>query len=115
VNIRNPNREPIEFTKSLALTFPPEEQRPGEVFEIATDSLGPDQALEADCIDLERRLFPNGLPDPGYIKGYLVVRSKFSLDVTAVYTSAAIDREGQPGAHSSIDVERIPERRLREG
>jgi hypothetical protein len=115
VNIRNPNREPIEFTKSLALTFPPEEQRPGEVFEIATDSLGPDQALEADCVDLERRLFPNGLPDPGYIKGYLVVRSKFSLDVTAVYTSAAIDREGQPGAHSSIDVERIPERRLREG
>lgn len=113
VNIRNPNPDAVEFSKSLALTFPPEEQSGGEVTEISTDELDRGQALEADCMDLERELFPEGLPE-GLIKGYLVIRSKVSLDVTAVYTSAALDQEGRAGAHSSIDVEHVPERRMQQ-
>lgn len=109
INIHNPDREPALLRKKLALTFPPEEQRPGKVLPIAEDKLGYDEALETDCLDIQRRLFPNGFPTP-YIKGFVVVQSDTSLDVTAVYTSTALTERGEPGPHSSIDVEQIRER-----
>jgi hypothetical protein len=113
VNVRNPNRDASEFDKKLALTFPPDEQKPGEVMQIAVgDRLEPDQALEVDCIDVQRRLFPDGFPDPGYIKGYIIIESNHALDVTAVYSSATLDQDGGAGDHSSIDVERVYERRV---
>ncbi|HEX9670185.1 MAG TPA: CARDB domain-containing protein [Thermoanaerobaculia bacterium] len=110
INIHNPGREPVRFFKKLALSFPPPEQRPGKVIKIAEDSLRADEALKVDCPDLERRLFPNGFP-MGYIEGFVVIESPASLDVTAVYTSAAIDDERGTVIQSSIDVEPIPERR----
>ena len=111
INIHNPNHEKATFFKKLALTFPPEEQRPGKIFPISTDVLGPDEALSVDCIDIKRRLFPNGLPTP-YIEGFVVIQSDSSLDVTAVYTTAALNADGKPTTHSSIDVVQIKERRF---
>ncbi len=113
VNIHNPNQEVAEFFKKLALTFPPSEQAPGKVIRIADDRLGPDQALKVDCMDLRRRLFPKGLPAP-YIEGFVVIESGLSLDVTAVYTTAALDARGAVTLHSSIDVEQIRERQIKE-
>lgn len=112
INIHNPNERQVRFFKKLALTFPPGRQRPGKILRIAHDVLGPDEALAVDCEDLQRRLFPNGLPGP-YIEGFVIIQSPESLDVTAVYTTAALDREGRPTIHSSIDVEQIRERRRR--
>lgn len=109
INLHNPNREPALLRKKLALTFPPEEQQPGKVLPIAVDKLVHDEALETDCMDIRRRLFPNGFPTP-YIKGFVVIQSEQSLDVTAVYTSTALTERGEPGLHSSIDVEQIRER-----
>jgi hypothetical protein len=120
VNIHNPGEREAVLTKELALTFPPEEQRPGEVFFIAEDRLPPGHALEVSCNDLRRRLFPDGFPEP-YIEGFVRLRSTTSLDVVAVYSTAALAAGGGGGAgggprgtgpHSSIDVERVPERRL---
>jgi CARDB len=110
VNIHNPNDTEVKFFKKLALTYPPEAQRPGEVLPIGEDVLRPDEALAVDCTDLQRRLFPNGLPAP-YITGFLVIESPASLDVTAVYTVAALDRAGRVTEQSGIDVEQIRERR----
>ena len=110
ISIHNPNDSTVVFFKKLALTFPPEEQRAGRVIPIAYDTLRTDEALEVDCMDILRRLFPNGFP-LGYIKGFVVIQSPASLDVTAVYTASSLDREGNVVGHSSIDVEQIRERR----
>ncbi len=76
---------------------------------IAEDKLGPDQALEVDCIDIRQRLFPNGFPRP-YIKGFVTLVSPMSLDVTAVYTSRSLDQRiccdrqgGGDGMHGRKD------------
>ena len=109
INIRNPNNVTVKFRKSLALTYPPGFQKPGKVFRIAEDKLGPHEALATDCIDIEERLFPNGLPNP-YIKGFVVIESPRSLDVTAVYTTASLDGNGGIADQSSIDIEQVRER-----
>ncbi|MGH7216735.1 MAG: hypothetical protein ACREIG_05820, partial [Nitrospiraceae bacterium] len=115
ISIHNPNHSEVKLSKKLALTFPPEEQRPGKMMPLGKDILRPDQALEVDCMDIRRELFPHGFPTP-YITGVVVIRSSASLDVTAVYTAA------KPGGFlssrkvTSIDVEQIREREVkREG
>ncbi len=111
VNIHNPQDRDVAFKKKLALTYPPAEQRPGKVIPIGEDRLRADEALKVDCLDIRRRLFPQGFPTP-YIEGFVVIESNASLDVTGVYTTASLDVNGRVTDHSSIDVERVPERRL---
>jgi hypothetical protein len=76
---------------------------------IATDRLDPDEALALDCVDIRNRLFPDGFPTP-YVEGFVVIQSSESLDVTAVYTTAAVDGRGNVTSHSSIHVEQVRER-----
>jgi hypothetical protein len=148
INILNPNSKTVKFTKKLSLTYPPEAQEPGAVYNISTDKLAPDEALEVDCEDLKRKLFRGGLP-ARYIKGFVVIRSEDSLDVTGVYTTRSLDGPCCPksqkdccdkgkddccrgargecsgpggdgqlptavGGHSSIDVEQIRERIIKD-
>jgi len=107
INIHNPNDGEVRFFKKLALTFPPEEQKGSEWIPIGEDVLGSDEALAVDCMDIQRKLdkFPRS-----YIEGFVVIQSPASLDVTAVYTSAALDEADQPTGHSGIDVEQVRER-----
>jgi hypothetical protein len=111
VNIHNPLEETTTLVKKLALTFPPGKQRPGKILPIGRDKLGPDEALATDCEDLRQRVFQGQLPAP-YIEGFVVIQSERSLDVTAVYSTATLSREGVAEHHSSIHVEQIRERRL---
>ena len=109
INIHNPNDEKIYFFKKLALTYPPEEQKPGRVIPIAVDTLEYDEALAVDCLDIQKEAFDGEFPE-SYVKGFVVIQSPKSLDVTAVYTTASLDRQGRATEHSSIDVEQIRER-----
>ena len=93
INVHNPWDEESRFFKKLALTYPPGDQLPGDILPIAEDVLQYDEALAVDCNDIEQRLFPNGLPTP-YIEGYVVIQSENSLDVTGVYTTAALNGGG---------------------
>jgi hypothetical protein len=112
INIHNPNDAPAVFSKKLALSIPPGAERPGKIIPIAREKLLPDEAMEVDCEDIARRLFPSGLPAP-LIEGFVVVESDSSLDVTAVYTTAALDDEGRKAVHQNgIEVERVPERKI---
>ena len=113
VNVHSSGPDEARLFKKLALAYPPEEQAPGKVLEIGEDVLRYDEALKTDCDDLRRRLFPgpSGFPTP-YIEGFVVIQSTESLDVTAVYTTTALDAAGAQSGHSSIDVEHIPERGL---
>lgn len=107
INIRNTARKKISFTKTLALTVPPGEQKSGKVIPIAKDTLGAGQALEVDCNDVRKRVFDGKFPAP-YIKGFIVLQSPVALDVTAVYTVGSLMKEASTG--NNIDVESIPER-----
>lgn len=109
VNVHNPGPGRTRFFKKLALTYPPGDQREGEVLPIGHHALGYDEALQSDCADLRRRLIPKGTAP--FFEGYLVIQSHGALDVTAVYTTSAADPNGEPTGHSSVDVERVPERR----
>lgn len=109
VNIHSSGKRSNRIFKKLALSYPPEEQRPGEILPVGRDTLRYDEAVKSDCNEL-RRLFPDGFPAP-YVEGFLVIQSTDSLDVTAVYTTATL-RDGAAELHSSIDVEQVEERNL---
>ncbi len=101
INILNPSDRTARFGKTLALTFPPDGDQPGAVLSLGKASLAPGEAVEVDCIDIGRKLFPTGLPQP-YLKGFVVLRSDQSLDVTAVYTASGLEHaaarcEPEPG------------------
>jgi hypothetical protein len=45
INVLNRNKRTVKFTKKLSLTYPPDAQEPGAVYNISTDKLGPDDWL----------------------------------------------------------------------
>jgi hypothetical protein len=105
INIHNPDTEAATFFKKLALTLPPGGQRAGNVHPIARDNIGPDHALEVDCIDIRTRI-PSVLLEP-YLEGFLVIQSDRPLDVTAVYTTAGLDAAGTITGPNNINVQQI--------
>jgi len=92
INIQNPNQANVAFTKKLSLTYPPDRQAPGKILRISKDKLKEDQALEVDCIDIKRRLYPSGFPKP-YIKGFVTITSTQALNVTAVYSTRSLEHK----------------------
>lgn len=112
INVHNPNDTLATFSKKLALSIPPGSEKPGDIVRIAKERLRPDEAMEVDCEDVARRVFPGGLPAP-LIEGFIVIESDSSLDVTAVYTTAALDEDGKKAERQSgIEVKQIPERKI---
>ncbi|MCK8464069.1 peptidoglycan DD-metalloendopeptidase family protein [Aliiroseovarius sp. S1339] len=113
VNIHNPGATPALIHKKLALAYPPAEQTPGQILEIGEDDLGYDQAVKTDCADIDRNaLSETTLGGATYYEGFVVVESTERLDVTVVYSTAALDNSGNVASQSSIDVEQITERGL---
>jgi len=110
INIHNPHDGETAFFKKLALAYPPAEQRAGAVVPIGVDSLAYDEALKTDCNELRGHVPEGVAAQSSYFEGFVVVQSPVSLDVTGVYSTAAVDEDGQAAGHSSIDVEVIPER-----
>jgi len=110
VNLHNPQDEEVFVFAKLALARPAEPFKPGPVMPIDLLSFAYDEALTIDCDMVRDRLFEGVLPD-GLIDGFLVLQSARSLDVTAVHTTALLDEDGKLGSQTSIDVERIEERR----
>ena len=108
VNIHAP-RGGTELFKKLALAIPPDKQTPGRIHPMAQHVLQYDEALAVGCTNLRDEVFGGNLP-ARFIDGFLVVQSTDSLDVVAVYSTAAIDAQGQVGPHSSIDVQKVAER-----
>ncbi|WP_227269356.1 CARDB domain-containing protein [Roseobacter weihaiensis] len=96
INVLNVSDKAARIRKSLALSYPPKEQKQGDVYPIAVDALAPGHALKTDCADIEARLFPGGFPTP-YIEGYVTLEAIVPLDVTGVYTSRALEQA--PACH----------------
>ncbi|MGE5603362.1 MAG: hypothetical protein ACM30E_09940, partial [Nitrososphaerales archaeon] len=67
-----------------------------------------------DCNRLWQLLYPNNAPPVPFplMVGYLVIISPLDLDIDAVYTAAAPGQVSAPSQSVSIDVERIPGKRV---
>lgn len=114
VNLHNPNDRVTTFFRKLALAYPPRGEEPGKIIELGLGRLRYDEAMKVDCETVRERAFGGKFPS-GYIDGFLVIQSEQSIDVTAVYSTSALDAAGAAASHSSIDVEPIRERVRRVG
>ena len=116
IDVRNPTGASVGLSERLVLTMSSDDggQPGGGVEEMAADELGAGEAREIECGALRRRLSggDGSFPEPGYIKGLLLIQSEASLDVSAMYSSASVDSNGDVTGNSDVDVERIPERAL---
>jgi hypothetical protein len=79
--------------------------QPGDVSPFHTVQLRGDQALAVDCSEI-RALAKT---PPGFLDGFLIVESDFSLDVVAVYMGS------QKGLVETFGIERICERKMNSG
>ncbi len=127
IAIHNPNNKSVELRKKAALTFPPGDQRPERVSDFQDDTLDADQALLVDCEEIFGKeandfqyseFFPTRGPQngfPPYIQGFVIIASKRSLDVSAVYIAGQGDLN-DPGSFlvRSIDMEQTRERRIKD-
>ena len=110
VNILNPNATAVTITKRLSLSFPPEEQEPGEVSGTIEDELEPYEALQVDCREIPAEFFP-GIKDlPTYVEGVLIIECAQEVDVSAVYTVG--ERQDDLVTVRSIDVEQVQGRQI---
>jgi hypothetical protein len=109
INITNPGLEPVRIAKTLALSFPPGGEEPGQTFPMESPLLGPAQTIAMDCNEVIGRLF-NGVLPAAYIEGTLMIQSRQHIDVTGVYTVAPDAGTGS----SSIAVQQFAPYRVKE-
>ncbi len=96
INLHNPSNEGIIFRYKVAVALPG--MKPGPVSRFIKGKLEPDEASEIDCPDIYRLVESR----EKLIKGFVVIKSQFKLDVVAVYTVA-----GSNGYIETMDIERI--------
>jgi hypothetical protein len=101
VNIHNPQRDDVGFRKKAVVAFSQGSEKRGIISEWRDERLKADEALDVDCLDIQKLL--QGSQPVG--DGFVVIESKVPLDVVAVYTT-----EG-----AGIDVEYIQPKRSRGG
>ena len=98
INVHNPQRDDITIVKKAVVAFAERTERSGLVSDQRREHrLPPDDALSIDCFDI-RELLGGGQPVGD---GFVVIESRFPLDVVAVYTTEGI----------GIDVEYVQPKR----
>jgi hypothetical protein len=99
VNILNPSSDSdAPFTKWVARALP--YRAAGPISEVAQDSIGPLGAIEIECNEI-RQMLPSQMTEE-FRTGYLVIRSKAELVLTAVYSARP-----RNGEISTLDVQRV--------
>ena len=99
INVHNPGKEGVPLRKKIAVALPGE--KPGPVSKFFEAKLGPDEAFEIDCPDIQRHAGTER-----FVKGFVVIESPEELDVVAVYTAAGSTRQVE-----TLALERVPPRK----
>ena len=118
VNVHNPWDRDALFYKKVAVAYPPAEQAAGDILQMGKDLLRYDEALKVDCEDIREKAFGGRFPTP-YVEGFVVIQSFDSLDVTGVYTTAALiddgaaccGRQDREVRNTGMEIVEIDERR----
>lgn len=116
INVHNPTDTTVRYRKKFAIALPLEQA--GQIRGFFYGELGPDHALEIDCEEILNAfpLRPILIPPPPhtrrvrFLKGFAIIQpidSAVELDVVAVYTAA-----GATGQVETLDIERVPARRV---
>ena len=100
VNVHNPSERTVKLRVKIALG------RKRLISRFVDEKLGPDEVTRFVCDDI-REKFEMTLIHGA--EGFLVIESRESLDVIAVYTAGAVR-----GDVASIDVKDVRERRIHE-
>jgi hypothetical protein len=101
VNVHNPSpNTSVKLRKKFATTE--REEQPGSISKFFGTALKPDQALRIDCPNIYNHL---QIPPGTFIEGFVVIQSRFELDVVALYTAGGNNVE-------TMHTERIPLRRI---
>jgi hypothetical protein len=100
INVHNPRSVKVNFVKKIAVALPSE--KAGPVTRFFRVSLDKDSALEIDCPDILKHA-----DQKDFLKGFVIVRTNYELDVVAVYTAA-----GSTGSVETLFMERVSPRRL---
>ena len=112
VLIHNPNDRVADVRKKIALTYPPGKQKPGKVSKWISEKLGPDEALEISCNEIQNDFFKESTP-ASVLRGNLVIQSSERLDVRVFYSVTVVDKAGRV-IDTSMDVEHISGRPLKD-
>jgi hypothetical protein len=109
INVHNPRNDPIQFCKKFVEAKANEDPN-GYIspWKSPPPALKADGAFEIDCPDILKNAHPPGTPVPTYLKGFVVIESRYELDVVAVYTAAA----ALNGPVVTMEIERVPKRPL---
>ena len=91
-------------------------QAPGLVSAFIDDALESDEALQVDCGEMPPGgggfVFPSTPASHPYMQGFLIIESRRSLDVTAIYSAGEPIAGPGPAKVKTIAVEQIGERRI---
>jgi hypothetical protein len=98
INVHNPNYRRIRMRVKVAFGGPK------LISKWIGLGLGPDEVTRFVCRDIRDKF---GMTSIHGVEGFLVIESSHSLDVVAVYTASPLRADV-----SSIDVERVPERKI---
>jgi len=116
INIHNFHGLKVSFRK-MAVVADPQRNTRGPKSPNVNESLGPNEALEVDCIDIVQ-LFPqNALGTRKFIKGFLQIVSPVAeLSVVAVYTAQPCFRSevGCSISDQQLALEVVPQRPFKE-
>ena len=83
----------------------------GPVSNFADFNLGSDRAVRIECPAIRTRLAANGITPSAVITGFVVIQSRFPLDVVALYTGAGFAAPAG-GPVSVMHGERVPGREI---
>lgn len=88
INVHNASFQPTFLLKKVVIAHREGEQR-GQISNIFTEQLGPNEAFYIDCVDIRRLLASSGIPVPPFIEGFveILVPLTASINVVAAYTS----------------------------
>jgi hypothetical protein len=120
INIHNYNYKQLPLKKKVIVLVDPQNPTIGrepnavQPRAFADVSMGPDFGMFDDCNQIWSMVFPALAPPspmPLFI-GYLVVVSPLDLDIDAVYTANAPGTVGTTPTGISIDVNRVPGKRV---
>jgi hypothetical protein len=103
INVHNFRAHEVKLIKKFAVALPGE--KVGSISPFFSKQLKYDEAMEIDCPDIKGHL---RLPPWGttFVKGFAVIRSRYELDIVAVYTASATF--GSPVV--TLAIERVPKR-----
>jgi len=102
VNVHNPSTtENNQIQKRFVIALPGEKVGPKSGF--VQEQLKSDDAMEIECPDIAKQL---GLAVGKFVKGFVVIKSTFELDIVGVYTAAT----SATGSVVTMTLERVPKR-----